>query len=87
MSGTVSSGTLHVFVSHSHEDAQYCHDFAAELRALLGSDDAVWYDEQNVGSGELLTEIQRQLYARPIFIAALSRAALQPSQWVVGECR
>ncbi|HEX6800134.1 MAG TPA: SUMF1/EgtB/PvdO family nonheme iron enzyme [Ktedonobacterales bacterium] len=87
MSGPTPSDTPRVFVSHSHEDDQYCHDFVAELRALLGSDDAVWYDEHNLGSGELLTEIQRQLHARPIFVVVLSPAALHRSTWVSDECR
>ncbi len=88
MSGSAAAFDVpRVFVSHSHEDDQYCRHFVAELRRLLGSADTVWYDEHNLGSGELLTEIQRQLHARPIFIVVLSKAALHRSTWVADECR
>lgn len=46
--------------------------FVAELRTL-GAD--VWYDELNLGFGALQDEIERQMYARPIFIVALSPSA------------
>lgn len=61
---------------HLLRAGQLVGDLAAGLRALLGSADAFWYDGHNLGSGALLTEIQHHLHARPIFVIALSRAAL-----------
>ncbi|MDE3228286.1 MAG: tetratricopeptide repeat protein [Chloroflexota bacterium] len=71
-----------IFVSHSHQDDEYCHTFVASLRAA-GLD--VWYDEHNATSGHLRTLIERELRQRPIFIVVLSPAALK-SQWVSDEC-
>jgi hypothetical protein len=44
----------------------------------------VWYDELNLGFGALQDEIERQMYARPIFIVALSPSAVA-SDWVKRE--
>jgi formylglycine-generating enzyme required for sulfatase activity len=86
MSGSSASTTPRIFVSHSHEDDDYCREFVNELRRLCGERDAVWYDEHNLGSGELIREIQRQLHQRPMFIVIFTRAALKRSQWVADEC-
>src|SRR5690348_7089834 len=68
-----------IFVSHSHQDDDYCRAFVHELRAA-GAD--VWYDEHNLTSGQLLTDIQRELHARRVFVPILSKAALHESTWV-----
>jgi hypothetical protein len=46
----------------------------------------VWYDEHNLGAGQLLEEIQRELNARPVFVVLLSPDALA-SKWVQRECK
>jgi len=83
---TPSSEPIRIFVSHSHEDDDYCREFVEELRRLLGDRDAVWYDEHNLTSGELLREIQRELHRRHVFIVILSKAAMHRSGWVADEC-
>jgi len=71
----------HIFVSHNAQDALWCHDFVAGLRATEAN---VWYDEHNLGYGQLMTEIERELRARPIFIVVLSPSAVA-SKWVQRE--
>ena len=74
-----------IFVSHSHSDNAYCRAFVAALRDTLGAaDDAVWYDEHNLGWGNIRRSIERELERRQHFIAILSPAAVE-SQWVNDE--
>ena len=73
-----------VFVSHSHADNEYCRIFVAALREALGEDDAVWYDEYNLGWGRLRQVIDRELLQRQHFIAIMSHAAVA-SDWVNRE--
>jgi tetratricopeptide (TPR) repeat protein len=73
--------TPRVFVSHSHEDDAFCRALVYALRQT-GAD--VWYDEHNLGSGQLMAVIQRELGTRPIFIVILSKAAFA-SRWVKRE--
>jgi formylglycine-generating enzyme required for sulfatase activity len=70
-----------VFVSHSHSDNEFCRRLVADLRAA-GAD--VWYDEHNLGWGELRREIERQMPTRPYFVVILSPDAVQ-SDWVNRE--
>ena len=49
---------LRVFVSHSHEDDAFCQPVVTALRDA-GAD--VWYDEHNLGSGNLMDVIMREL--------------------------
>src|SRR6185437_13235121 len=72
---------MQVFVSHSHEDDAFCHAVVAGLRGA-GAD--VWYDEHNLGSGQLMEVIQRELGRRPVVILILSKAAFA-SRWVRRE--
>jgi hypothetical protein len=72
---------LRAFVSHSHDDAAWCHAFVAALREA-GID--LWYDEHNLGYGRLMDEIERELRSRPIFMAVLSPSAVA-SAWVRRE--
>ena len=76
--------TPQIFVSHSHADNEYCRAFVAALRAALGDDDAVWYDEHNLGWGNIRRTIEHELERRQHFIAILSPAAVA-SDWVNDE--
>ena len=73
-----------VFVSHSHADNDYCRAFVEALRHTLGDDDAVWYDEHNLGWGALRRVIEEELRKCQHFIAILSPAAVA-SEWVNDE--
>jgi formylglycine-generating enzyme required for sulfatase activity len=73
-----------IFVSHSHQDTTYCREFVAALRQAMGSNEAVWYDEHNLGWGKLRREIEQELAQRQHFIAILSPAAVS-SDWVNDE--
>ena len=75
------ANTQHVFVSHSHEDRAFCQLLVAALRKA-GAD--VWYDEHDIGAGELLDVIQRELGQRKIFIIILSKHAFA-SLWARRE--
>ncbi|HEX6798289.1 MAG TPA: SUMF1/EgtB/PvdO family nonheme iron enzyme [Ktedonobacterales bacterium] len=80
-----SSNAPHIFVSHSHSDNAYCRVFVAGLRRELGgSNDVVWYDEHNLGWGNIRRTIERELERRQHFIAILSPAAVE-SPWVNDE--
>src|SRR5262249_4955603 len=72
---------LRIFVSHSHQDRDFCH---AIVQALRDAGANVWYDEHNLGWGELHDEIQRELGRRKIFVVVLSKAAFI-SKWVKRE--
>jgi tetratricopeptide (TPR) repeat protein len=72
---------LRVFVSHSHQDNEFCHQIVQALRDA-GAD--VWYDEHNLGWGELHEVIQRELGRRAIFVLILSKAVFA-SRWVKRE--
>src|SRR5215472_14266213 len=74
---------IHIFVSHSHEDDAFCRGVVAALRGA-GAD--VWYDEHNLGSGQLVDTIERELKARPVVVVILSQSALA-SPWVRDECK
>lgn len=74
---------LRVFVSHSSSDKAFAD---ALVRALRQAGADVWYDEHNLGAGQLLTDIQRELGTRLAFVVVLSKAALA-SEWVGYECQ
>jgi tetratricopeptide (TPR) repeat protein len=74
---------MRIFVSHSHEDDVFCRALVIGLRRA-GAD--VWYDERNLGSGQLIDKIEVELRERPIFVVVLSPAALK-SQWVRNETK
>lgn len=75
------SQQMKVFVSHAHEDDAFCRTVVTGLRGA-GAD--VWYDEHNLGSGQLMQVIQRELGRRPVVIVILSKAAFA-SIWVRRE--
>ncbi len=72
---------LRVFVSHSGLDKAICDQVVGALRDA-GAD--VWYDEHNLGAGQLLEEIQREVQARPVFVVLLSKNAFA-APWVRRE--
>ncbi len=71
-----------IFVSHSSQDQRFCR---ALVRALRDVGEDVWFDEQNLGPGQLAELIQKEISERLIFIVVLSKAALA-SHWVKLEC-
>jgi CheY-like chemotaxis protein len=73
---------LRVFVSHSSEDNAFSSPLADGLQHA-GAD--VWYDQENLHTGQLHTTIGNELNARPVFIVILSQAAFN-SGWVKSEC-
>jgi serine/threonine-protein kinase len=77
----INRRVLRVFVSHSHADLDYCREFVDELR-LRGVD--AWFDEYDLGVGQLRRTIDQQLQSRPHFVAILSPAAVN-SDWVNRE--
>ena len=44
----------------------------AVVAGLRGAGADVWYDEHNMGSGQLIDTIERELRARPVFVLVLS---------------
>lgn len=70
-----------IFVSHSHEDADWCRKFVDQLRKA-GAE--VWYDEHNLGYGKLMPKIEHELQASQVFLVVLSPAAVV-SPWVRRE--
>ena len=73
---------MRIFVSHSVADKAICDEVVAALREA-GAD--VWYDEHDLGPGDLLREIMKQLVTRPVALIGLSAAAFA-SDWVQREC-
>jgi tetratricopeptide (TPR) repeat protein len=72
-----------IFVSHSHHDNAFCQEIVQALRDA-GAD--VWYDEQNLDSGPIMDEVQREIGHRPVFIVILSKAAFA-AKWVRRETK
>src|SRR2546421_2507877 len=77
---------LHIFVSHSHKDNGFGTKLVQDLRILLGSDTAVWYDTSGglLGGDVWWRKIVEELTARPVFIVVLSPDAVA-SPWVNDE--
>lgn len=74
---------MRIFVSHCSQDKTFTD---ALVHALKNAGADVWYDEHNLGAGELLDTLLRELDERTIFIVVLSQAALA-SEWVLDECK
>lgn len=72
-----------IFVSHSSEDRDFTVSLVEDLRTA-GAD--VWYDEHDLGIGQLLDQIMGEIASREVFIVVLSSAALS-SPWVRDECK
>ena len=80
------ASTRRVFVSHSHQDQDFCLRLITDLRHDLGGDDTVWYDANgglHAGDAWWRTIVQ-EIAAREVFIVALSPAAVA-SKWVEDE--
>ena len=77
----LSMDSTHVFISHSHEDDDFCYALADAL-VRVGTD--VWFDKKDMVIGRLFTTIEEQLKQRSVLILVLSRAALR-SKWVKQE--
>jgi Tfp pilus assembly protein PilF len=75
------SQQMMVFVSHAHEDDTFCR---AVVEGMRGAGADIWYDEHNLGSGQLMDVIQQELGRRPIVVVILSKAAFA-SLWVRRE--
>jgi formylglycine-generating enzyme required for sulfatase activity len=75
------SDQVRVFVSHNHEDNDYCRQYVAGLRAR-GC--VVWYDEHNLGWGAIRPNIEAEMQQSQHFVAILSPASVA-SQWVNAE--
>lgn len=75
--------TMKIFVSHSHQNNEFCAKLVHALRTA-GAD--VWYDHESLHTGQLGPVIEHELRERPVFIVALSPAALA-SRWVEDETR
>jgi len=76
-------GQMRVFVSHSSSDNAICE---ALVKALRDAGADVWYDQHNLGAGQLTEELTKELRSRPVFVVVLSKAAFA-SSWVRGECQ
>ena len=71
-----------IFVSHSHQDNEWCRPFAEALKAV-GYD--VWYDETGLtGGAAWVATIQREVQTRDVFLLVLTPEAWA-SQWVQDE--
>ena len=81
MSQQIAPERIRIFVSHSHQDNEYCRSYVDTLRS---HNLQVWYDEHNLGWGELRTTIQRELEQSQHFVAILSPSSVQ-STWVNRE--
>jgi tetratricopeptide (TPR) repeat protein len=75
-------GQTTIFVSHSHQDNDWCRPFVEALKSV-GYD--VWYDEQGLqGGAQWVATIQTEVQARDVFIVILTPEAWA-SQWVQDE--
>ena len=79
--GTQHMAQMQVFVSHSHQNNDFC---AGLVKALGEAGADVWYDDQSLHAGRLGPTVERELRQRPVFIVVLSPAALA-SRWVYDE--
>lgn len=71
-----------IFVSHSHQDNEWCRPLVAALKAV-GYD--VWYDETGLAGGDAwVVSIQREVQARDVFLLILTPDAWT-SPWVQDE--
>lgn len=71
-----------VFISHSHQDNEWCRQFVIALKAA-GYD--VWYDETGLAGGVAwIATIQRELQTRDLFFLVLTPEAWA-SSWVQDE--
>ena len=73
---------MRIFVSHSHQDNEWCRPFVAALKAI-GYD--VWYDEAGLqGGAAWVASIQHEVESRDVFLLILTPEAWE-SKWVQDE--
>ena len=78
--------TPKIFLSYSHKDRVFGVRLVNFLRGIIGSDDAVWYDDGLRGGDAWWDEIVKQLHSRNTFILILSPDAVR-SPYVKEEIR
>ena len=85
---TVSAAAIshpRIFISHSAKDNKFGEKLAADLRRVVGDDDAIWYDVLELHGGDTWwRKIMRELTARDAFIIILSPDSMD-SYWVQQE--
>lgn len=73
---------MRIFLSHSHQDNQWCNAFVAELKRY-GAD--IWYDKRNLDVGdEWIPTIETELEGRETFLIILTPDSWA-SKWVRKE--
>lgn len=73
---------VRIFVSHSHQDNEWCRPFVTALKAV-GYD--VWYDETGLtGGAAWIASIQHEVQTRDVFLLVLTPEAWE-SKWVQDE--
>lgn len=76
-----------IFISHSHQDTEFCLRLVRDLRkALGGHDETVWLDESGglKGGHAWLKEISDDIRDRPVFMVVVSPNSMK-SNWVRDE--
>jgi len=75
-----------IFVSHSSKDHDFCLRLVDDLQAVLGDENAVWYDARGGlhGGDTWWRKIMQELKARTVFIVVLSPDSVI-SPWVNSE--
>ena len=78
--------TFRIFLSHSSHDDGFGARLVQDLRSVLGSEDAVWYDSQGGlhGGDSWWGKIVQEVVLREVFLLVLSPEAMA-SHWVIRE--
>jgi pSer/pThr/pTyr-binding forkhead associated (FHA) protein len=82
----ISRAEMRIFVSHSKFDTEFGLRLTQDLRSMLGSEDAVWFDVAGglQGGAAWWRTIVQEITARPVFLIILSPDAMA-SDWVRDE--
>lgn len=76
--------TLRIFLSHSHDDNDWCDGFVEELRKY---DVDIWYDHRSLELGDdWIDSIEKELADRDILLVIITPEAMD-STWVKRELR
>jgi hypothetical protein len=78
--------TFRIFLSHSSRDDEFGARLVHDLRYVLGSEDAVWYDSQGGlhGGDSWWGKIVQEVASREVFLLVLSPESMA-SHWVIRE--